>query len=204
MSWKLRVQPKKRGLLIVISGPSGAGKTTLCQCIINNQQSIRYSISVTTRPMRAGEKDGIDYFFVNCDKFKQMIANDELAEWACVHGYHYGTPKKFIETTLSAGYDIIMDLDVQGGMQLKKFYPDDIFVFVMPSSASVLYDRLKQRGTDDEKVIEIRLYNAQKEIEYLSKYTYLVINDKIEEAISQLKIIIQAERYHSNRYELLL
>ena len=189
----------KKGLIIVISGPSGAGKTTVCKEILKRRKNTVFSVSVTTRKPRNGEIDGKDYFFISEKKFKRMLKNNELIEWAFVHNNYYGTPKKFLHRTINSGKDIILDIDVQGGMKIKKFFPEGIFIFLMPSSWKVLEQRIRKRAQDDEKTIKVRLKNAKKEISYISDYTYFVINDKLENAVKSIISIIEAEHRKISR-----
>lgn len=188
----------KKGLIIVISAPSGAGKTTLCYRLVNKLRNLKYSISYTTRQARKGEKNGIDYFFVTNEKFEKMKNNNKFAEWACVHDHYYGTPHSFLKQTINSGNDIILDIDVQGGLKIKESYPEAILIFVMTKSINELEYRLRKRGKDSENVIKKRLFNARMELKYLSKYDYLVINDDLKRAVNEIKTIISVEHLRIN------
>ena len=168
------------GFLVVFTAPSGAGKTTIRDGLLSERPDILYSISATTRDKRPGEEDGVDYFFVKEDRFREMIQNDELLEWAEVHGHYYGTPKSFVKKNIKKGKIIIMDIDVQGGVNVKKRFPDAVFVFILPPSFEELRKRLNERGTDSMETIDLRLENAKKEIALMYNYNYLVINENIK------------------------
>jgi guanylate kinase len=155
--------------------------------------AIKYSVSITTRKPRKGEIHGKDYFFILEKKFKEMIAGNQLVEWARVHNHYYGTPKEFLENTIAEGNNIILDIDVQGGKKIKKIYPDGTFIFVLPPSISILEKRLCKRKQDNECIIKTRLKNAKDEIKEASVYDYLVVNDNLDTAVSQLRSIIIAK-----------
>lgn len=185
---------KKRGKLIIVSAPSGAGKTTLCQKVLMRLKGIIKSISSTTRSPRAGEKNGADYFFVTESEFKKMISDRHFAEWADVHGYFYGTDKKFIEENMERGMDVLLNIDVQGGEELKKQYPDAIMIFIHPPSLEELKNRLQKRQLDSHETIEKRLLEAQKELKASSGYQYHVINDDFSKALTELIQLIESAR----------
>lgn len=187
------------GLLIIISAPSGTGKSTLCRKLINNLPNAYYSVSVTTRNPRRGEVQGKDYFFVSRNEFKQKIKRGELAEWALVYGHYYGTPKNFLEKNLVEGKDIILDIDVRGAMKLKKRYPEAVFIFLASPSFSELKRRIKGRSKDSEAAIRKRLTNARWEIGQIESYDYLVINDRLVDAFRRVKSIVLAEKNRVNR-----
>ena len=182
------------GLLIIISAPSGTGKSTLCRKLISNFPSARYSVSLTTRAPRRGEVQGKDYFFVSKNEFKHKIKRDELAEWALVHGHYYGTPKDFLKKNLVRGKDVVLDIDVRGAMKLKKRYPQAVFIFLAPPSFSELERRIKGRKRNSEATIKKRLTNALWEMGRIGSYDYLVINDRLVDAFTQVKSIIVAEK----------
>ncbi len=181
----------KRGKVIVISAPSGTGKTTICKELLKNIKNLKYSISTTTRPKRAGEKDGFDYFFVSEKEFKSLIKENYFVEWQKVHNYYYGTSKEFLEKTLNSGFHCLLDIDVKGGCNLMKQYPDGIFIFLAPPSLNELEKRLKQRGTENEKDLKVRLKNAEKEMKYKKYYDYVVINNKLDETVNKIVEIIK-------------
>lgn len=191
---------RSKGILIVISAPSGAGKTTLVREISKAIPEIHYSISFTTRHPRREEVHGRDYFFVNEDEFKRRKDSGELIECAYVHGSWYGTPRDIIEQNLKRGFDTLLDIDVQGGRQIKNLYPDAVLVFVVPPSLSILEARLRDRKQDDEATIRRRLAAAKEEMKQAPDYDYLIINDLIPHALEQLRCIISAERLKTSRH----
>lgn len=182
------------GLLIIISAPSGTGKSTLCRKLISDFPNVCYSVSLTTRVPRRGEVQGKDYFFVSKNEFKQKIKRGELAEWALVHGHYYGTPKNFLKKNLVKRKDVILDIDVRGAMKLKKRYPQGVFIFLAPPSFSELERRIKGRRSNSEATIKKRLTNARWEMGRIGSYDYLVINDRLVDAFTQVKSIILAEK----------
>ncbi|HKJ04407.1 MAG TPA: guanylate kinase [Geopsychrobacteraceae bacterium] len=192
---------ENRGLLFVVSAPSGAGKTSLCRELIDRFDNLRHSVSFTTRKIRAGEVEGVDYHFVDQSTFTDMIEQNHLAEWAEVHGNHYGTSLQTLEQAAREGVDLLLDIDCQGAAQLKKNYPGGIFVFILPPSFSELERRLRGRETDTEEVIDRRLKNSQQEIAEASKYDYQVVNDKFDVALKQLCAIIVAEHCRTERIQ---
>lgn len=176
-----------------MSAPSGAGKTTLKDLVIKEFPDLCYSISATTREPREGEIDGIHYFFKTREEFKKMIAENGLVEWNEVHGNFYGTPKSFVEKKLSEGMRVLFDLDVFGKVNFDKVYPDATGILVLPPSMEILEQRLRHRATDCEAVIELRLSNARKEIEFAKqygKYEFTIINDNLERAANELRKIL--------------
>ena len=184
----------KNRLLVVVSAPSGAGKTSLCKGAVASLLRLVHSVSYTTRPPRPDEKDGRDYFFVSGEEFAKKIEAGEFAEWARVHGHLYGTSRLLLEKHFQEGKDVILDIDVQGAAQLREKYPTGIFVFILPPNMEKLELRLRLRKMDSEKEIERRLQKAMSEIREYSKYQYLIINDELEAAITALRSIIIAER----------
>jgi len=184
----------RKNNVFVISAPSGAGKTTLVQLLIERVPDLYFSISYTTRPAREGEKNGVDYYFVTEPTFQKMIAGQEFLEWAVVHGFHYGTSKRTLELSQNAGKDLILDVDVQGAASTRKLIPEATSIFIMPPSYASLRDRLLQRGTDNEKQIEQRLQNARNEIQHYREYDYIVVNEEVSTAFDNLCGIIQGKR----------
>ncbi len=188
-------------MLIVVSAPSGAGKSTLCNKLLKLHPEIRLSVSYTTRPPRPGEKNGRDYFFISEKEFKKKVEKDEFLEWAIVHGFRYGTGKKFVQENLAKNEDVLLEIDVQGAMKIRSIYPEAVLVFVFPPNFSILKKRLLARKKDNPEEMKKRLNQARKELEYIRKYDYLVINDKIEKAVRRLEIIINAERFKISRLD---
>lgn len=188
------------GSLFVISAPSGAGKTSLCKEVIDFFPSLRQSVSYTTRPMRPGEVDGIDYHFVSDETFAAMVARGEFAEWAEVHGNRYGTALATLTEAMVQGEDVLLDIDCQGAEQLRKTCRQAVFIFILPPSLDELMRRLQGRQTDSEEVIRRRLANARHEIAQVPRYDFVVINDLFATALEQLKAIIVAERCRVRRY----
>jgi guanylate kinase len=184
-----------KGLLIVFSAPSGAGKSTLCKVLMQGLPNLTYSISYTTRPPRKGERDGIDYFFVDEPEFKRLVRKKAFAEWALVHGCYYGTPHRQLRQMLDEGKDVVLDIDVQGGLHIRRLYPDAVLIFIMTPSLKILEQRLRARNKDTEQVIRMRLKNARRELKSLTQYDYLVINDDLKRAAAELKAIIAAEHH---------
>jgi len=180
--------------LFVISAPSGAGKTTLCREALKRFKDITYSISYTTRKPRNGEQDGIDYYFITKEKFKRKIENNKWAEWAEVYGNFYGTSAEFLDTCSASGKRVLLDIDVQGAIQIKKRYPDSVTIFIMPPSLETLRARLESRGTDTRQVIERRLKTAKKEMGQKDLYSHVIINDELSKAVSELIEIIESYR----------
>lgn len=180
-----------KGKIIVISAPSGTGKTTICKRILKKVKGVKYSVSTTTRPKRWDEKEGRSYFFVSEKEFKEMIKKNYFIEWQKVHNYYYGTSKEFVEKTINSGYNCLLDIDVKGGTELKKKYPDGIFIFLQPPSWDELLKRLRSRGTESEKELDIRLKNAKKELLYKRYYNHVVINDKLDETVNKIVEILK-------------
>lgn len=179
-----------QGHLFVVSAPSGAGKTTLGRALRNVYPDIRYSVSHTTRKPRQGEKDGVDYHFTDTKNFVDMRDRGCWAEWADVHGHYYGTLAKNLEQALSDGHDILLDIDVQGTLQILKRYPDAVTIFIMTPSLDILKQRLSKRGTEDSQSIEKRLRNAEAEIAKKSIYRHVIVNDDLPTAIAEFIRIV--------------
>ena len=188
-----------KGCLFIVSAPSGAGKTTLCRELTEVVENLVYSISYTTREKRPGETNGVDYHFVSKEEFEKLIEKKGMAEWACVYGKYYGTPKPAVEAVLDGGQDLLVDVDVQGGAQLKELYPDAVRIFVLPPSLEELEKRLKTRGRDDPDVLLQRLAAAKEEIRAAPEYDYAVVNERIHEALGQMVSIVNACRCRTKK-----
>ena len=184
---------KDRGVLVVISGPSGAGKGTICKALLEKRKNLFVSVSATTRDPREGEIDGVNYHFLSKEAFMQKVEKDEFLEWAEVHGNLYGTPKLNIYELLESGKNVILEIDIQGALQVKKNCKEGVFVFIMPPSMEELKKRIIGRGSETPESLELRFQTAYKEINYISKYNYCVVNDKVEDAIKKVENIILAE-----------
>jgi len=190
---------KKEGLIIVISAPSGVGKTTLCKRLLQALPFLTHSVSFTTRQPRKNEIEGIDYYFVSVEEFQKMIERKEFVEWTKVHGEFYGTSSVFLNKIIEGGKDAILEVDVKGGINIKEKYPQATLIFLLPPSWEELEKRLRARGTETNEKIKRRIKRAKKEIEYAVHYDYLVINDKINDALEDLFAIIRAERCRTTR-----
>jgi len=183
-----------RGLLIVVSGPSGAGKGTICKELINRDASIAVSISATTRRPRNGEVDGKAYHFIDRDSFVNMINEDGFLEYACVYDNFYGTPKNFVIDKIESGENVLLEIDIQGALQVKKKYPEGIYVFILPPSMKELRNRIVGRGSETKDSLQKRMSSAYSEIEYIKNYDYFIVNDTITHATNILQSIICAEK----------
>ena len=193
------VEPR---LVVVVSGPSGAGKSTLCERFVDLHPTAALIVTTTTRPPRPNERHGEDYYFVTRDEFQKGIDADEFLEWAEVHDNFYGSPRREVERTLDDGKDVILEIDVQGGLSVKKRMADAVLVFVCPSDLSLLRQRLVGRNTDAPDIIEKRLRNARNELSKLSEYNYIVFNDdRLDAAVTALDRIVEAERHAVARYD---
>jgi guanylate kinase len=190
-----------RGILFVVSSPSGGGKGTLIQRVLKKVPNLSYSVSFTTRAPRNGEADGREYFFVTPDKFEQMIAANEFLEWAHVHGKLYGTARQQVVREISAGRDIILEVDVQGAASVRQLIPDSVSIFILPPSFAVLKRRLQARGTDSPEELDLRLRNAPAELKDYAAFEYLILNDEADRAAEQLTAIVHAERALLSRQE---
>jgi len=190
----------RRGLLFIISSPSGAGKTTLSRRLLAADSGIEMSVSVTTRAPRPGERDGVDYHFVDREQFEQMKLRGELLEWARVFDNHYGTPRKPVEAAIDAGKDVLFDIDWQGAQQLsEKLKGDVVLVFVLPPSGLVLEERLKSRAQDSDETVARRMAAASSEISHWAEYDYVLVNTEIEKSVAAVHAILVAERLKRDR-----
>ncbi len=190
---------KPQGILLVVSGPSGAGKGTICSMLREQLPDLGYSVSVTTRQPRVGEVDGVNYFFKTVDQVKEMIARDEFLEYAEVYGNYYGTPRQYVMDLLASGKDVLLEIDIQGALQVKEHFPEGVFVFIVPPSLDELYDRIYKRGTDSAEVIERRMASAASELSFAAKYDYIIVNDVAEKAAQRVLTLMEAERYRVAR-----
>lgn len=190
----------KKGLLIVISGPSGVGKGTVREALFNLKgHNLVYSISMTTRTPRVGEENGREYFFVSREDFETQIANDNLLEYAEFVGNYYGTPLDKVEHNIDEGCEVVLEIEVEGAMQVRKKWPGAVFIFIAPPSFKALEQRLRSRGTEDEVLIEKRLNKARREILLAPEYDYIVINDEVKNAAEKILAIIRAEHAKTQR-----
>lgn len=196
------------GTLFVLSAPSGAGKTSLVKALLESTDNLCVSISHTTRAMRPGEENGVNYHFVSVDAFKAMLDESDFLEHAEVFGNFYGTSRSFVEQTLKTGKDVILEIDWQGAQQIRRIFPESISIFILPPSREALESRLRGRGQDPEQVIQTRLSKAKEEMSHFVEYDYLVINDQFDQALTQLRSVILATRLtilrQSKRHEHLL
>ncbi len=200
MEHPLRETPRGKGLVFIISAPSGTGKTTLVRRVMEQLPSLRFSVSYTTRPPRANERDGVDYHFVSPEIFREMIDRDQFLEWAEVLGHYYGTAWVDVERLRSEGMDLILDIDTQGAKKAKEQLGEAILIFLLPPSLETLRERLWRRGLDSAETIEFRLAHAKKDLEEAHWYHHLIVNDRLEEAAETLKTIIVYERCKEEEY----
>ncbi len=190
----------RKGALIIISAPSGAGKTTICRKLLARRKDLHYSISCTTRAPRPGEKNGKAYFFLTREEFKRKISRNEFLEWAMVHDEYYGTPRHFVDDVVKKGDNVIMAIDVQGAMSIRRKHPSAILVFVLPPSLDALKSRLAARRDAQDSVAK-RLANSRGELAAAKDYDYIVVNDDLERAVSQISSILTAETLRTSRLD---
>ncbi|NLD16066.1 MAG: guanylate kinase [Tissierellia bacterium] len=189
------------GFLLVLSGPSGAGKGTVSTALMEESEDIIFSISLTTRKPRPTEIDGENYFFVDEQEFERMVRDDELLEYAKVHNNYYATPKKFVFEQIKKGEIVLLEIDVQGALQIKKKYKNAIFIFLLPPNMEELKSRIVKRGTEKPEDIDTRFNNAFKELDFVGEYDYFVVNNTVEQAVLDIKNIIAAERLRVKRHK---
>lgn len=192
---------KDEGILLVVSGPSGAGKGTICSAVREKYPDLEYSISMTTRAPRNGETEGVSYFFRTDEQFKKLVEEDAFLEYARVYYHYYGTPKKYVLDKIQAGRSVLLEIDIQGAMQVKKRYPKGVFVYIVPPSLEILSQRIHARGTDSEEVIQNRLAQITNELSMMHQYDYVVVNDVLEDAVHKTCAIIEAEKCKLSRNE---
>lgn len=188
-----------KGSLIVVSGFSGAGKGTIMKKLVSETDDFALSISMTTRAPREGEQHGKEYYFVTKEVFEETIANDGLVEYACYCGNYYGTPKSYVDEMLSAGKNVLLEIEMQGAMKIKEKFPEAVLLFVMPPSAKVLYDRLVGRGTETKEVIDKRMARAVEESQGIEQYDYIVVNDDLDTCVEEVKTIVAASAHAAVR-----
>ncbi len=189
----------REAIIFVVSGPSGSGKTTLTRRVIKMVENLRFSVSFTTRLPRPDEVDGIDYRFISENEFDEMVKNKRFAEWAIVHGYHYGTPIEELERMRSSGVDLLLDIDSQGAKSIRNNYGSGVYIFVIPPSPRVLIERLITREGDTTDEVVRRILDSNDEMEGIHSYDYIIINDSVDEAVMKLKAVIDAERCKRER-----
>ncbi|MBB6452978.1 guanylate kinase [Salirhabdus euzebyi] len=189
----------KKGILFVLSGPSGVGKGTVRKALFEKATDLQYSISVTTRKPRVGEQDGVDYFFREKEEVEKMIKHGQLLEWAQYVNNYYGTPREYVEKTLQEGKDVFLEIEVQGALQVKENFSEGVFIFLFPPSLEELKNRIVTRGTETEELVKNRLLAAKEEIEMMEAYDYVVVNDEVDHAVEKIQAIVQSEHCKRER-----
>lgn len=192
---------EQKGILFILSGPSGVGKGTVRQRLFEQETHLKYSVSATTRDKRPGEKHGVDYFYKSKEEFEKMIEKQELLEYAQYVNNYYGTPREYVEEQLNLGNDVFLEIEVQGAMQVKENFPEGVFIFLFPPSLDELKNRIVNRGTETNDLVLNRLKEAKKEINLMSEYDYVVVNDNVDHAVSKVKAIIVSEHCKRERIE---
>lgn len=191
----------EKGLLLVLSGPSGTGKGTVCKALLKKRGDIALSVSCTTRAPRPGEIDGESYFFKTRDEFESLIAKDAFLEYADVFSNYYGTPKSFVDAAIDAGKNVLLEIDVQGALKVKAAYPHGVYMFLAPPSMEVLERRIRSRGTETDAQLKARLGKAGAEMKLMPQYDYRIVNDTVDEVVSRIEAIMTAEQLRVFRYE---
>ena len=194
------MKERRKGMLLVVSGPRGTGKGTLCERLLRSDPTIMFGVSATTRKPREGEIDGVHYHFIDEERFDKMLAEKAFLEHATVHGHRYGTPKDQVERAIEEGRNILLDIDPQGALSVMSAMPETVSIFILPPSYSALRERLHTRNTDDPDEILKRLSNAYGEVRLLKHYTYALVNDRLDQAFGMLSAIIMAEKHRTTRY----
>lgn len=190
----------RKGILFILSGPSGVGKGTVRQRLFEKDHAFKYSISATTRDKRPGEVDGVDYFYKTKEEFEHLIEENKLLEYAKYVDNYYGTPREYVESTLADGYDVFLEIEVQGAMQVQKSFPEGVSIFLFPPSLEELKKRITGRGTESETLVLNRLKEARTEIDMMHAYDYVVVNDDVDTAVSKIQSIIQSEHCKQTRF----
>ncbi|PAD21049.1 guanylate kinase [Terribacillus saccharophilus] len=190
---------EQKGILFILSGPSGVGKGTVRKALFEQDTHLRYSISMTTRNMRPGERDGVDYFYKSKEEFERLIGQNKLLEYASYVDNYYGTPRDYVEETLEAGHDVFLEIEVQGALQVKENFPQGVFIFLIPPSLEELKNRIVGRGTETPELVKNRLNAARDEIEMMDAYDYVVVNDQLNHAVSKIQSIVQSEHCKRER-----
>ncbi|MFB1098492.1 MULTISPECIES: guanylate kinase [Bacillaceae] len=190
---------EQKGILFILSGPSGVGKGTVRKALFEQDTHLRYSISMTTRNMRPGEQDGVDYFYKSKEDFERLIGQNKLLEYASYVDNYYGTPRDYVEETLEAGHDVFLEIEVQGALQVKENFPQGVFIFLIPPSLEELKNRIVGRGTETPDLVKNRLNAARDEIEMMDAYDYVVVNDQLDHAVSKIQSIVQSEHCKRER-----
>lgn len=191
----------QKGILFILSGPSGVGKGTVRKELFDQDTDLKYSISMTTRDIRPGERDGIDYFYKSNEEFESLIEQNQLLEYAKYVNNYYGTPREYVEKTLEAGHDVFLEIEVQGALQVRENFPEGVFIFLFPPSLDELKNRIVNRGTESQELVLNRLREARKEIEMMDAYDYVVVNDQVQHAVRKVQSIIQSEHCKRERIE---
>lgn len=190
---------EEKGILFILSGPSGVGKGTVRKQLFNKKTDLKYSISMTTRGKRRGEIDGVDYFYKTKKEFEQLIEQNQLLEYAQYVNNYYGTPRTYVEQMLAKGHDVFLEIEVQGALQVKENFPEGVFIFLFPPSLEELKNRIVSRGTESNDLVLNRLKEARKEIEMMDAYDYVVVNDQVDHAVAKVESIIQSEHLKRER-----